>query len=67
VRDFVEAMKTELVNMIQSDDDVFAFVMWAIGKGVRIITKDIENGRDDEMAQIYRRFITKLNLPEMIL
>jgi hypothetical protein len=40
--------------------------MWAIGKGVRIITKDIENGRDDEMAQIYRRFITKLNLPEMI-
>lgn len=59
-------MKTELVNMIQTDDDVFAFVMWSIGKGVRIITEEIENGRDDEIAQVYKRFITKMNLPEMI-
>ena len=62
----MDAMKTELVNMIRTDDDVFAFVMWAIGKGISIITRDIENGRDDEMTQVYRRFITKLNLPEMI-
>ena len=62
----MDAMKTELVNMMQTDDDVFTFVLWAIGIGVRIITKEIENGRDDEIAQIYRRFITELNLSEMI-
>jgi len=62
----MDAMRSALVNLIQTDDDVFAFVMWAIGKGARIISKDIKEGRDDEIAQVYKRFITKLNLPEML-
>ena len=61
-----EEIRAEIVHLIQTDDDAFGFVLWAIGKSARIISKDIENGRDDEVTQIYRRFITKFYDPGVL-
>jgi len=57
----MDELREAIANLIKDDDDFYYFVMWSFGTCLRQISKEAEEGRDDEPVKAYKKFYAKLS------
>jgi hypothetical protein len=48
------------INEIKTDNDFAFLVFYCFGTGLRELSAEVENGRNDDVAQVYGKCIKKI-------